>query len=84
MKELGWPTFWAVLTALLTAALLATWQYGPMLLSFPVSLFGLVCLGLAVWKTRRWWLFVFAPILMAPLAMWIFLLVICETRGDCL
>lgn len=83
IKELGWPAVGAMVAALVTGALLATSQLELMLLSFPLSLLGLVCLGLAVWQTRRWWLFVFAPILMVPLAMWIFLLVSCA-RGDCL
>ena len=83
IKELGWPAIAAMLLALLTVVIGIAFGFVGLLTSYPVQLVGLLCLGLSVWKTRRWWMLWFAPVLVAPLAMWLLLLVQCS-RGNCL
>jgi hypothetical protein len=86
IKELGISSLIAMLCALLTVCLWVfggRFFFGPVMLAWPMQVFGLGALIFAVRRHRHWWLLWFAPILFAPLALWLALFFECA-RGNCL
>jgi hypothetical protein len=83
IKDLGWPAILAMMSAFATVVIGVSSGFEQLLLSYPVQLIGLACLALSLWQTRRWLMLWFAPIFVAPLAMWLLLIAQCA-RGNCL
>ena len=86
IKELGYSSLFAMLCALLTVCLFvfAGERFlAPVMLAWPMQVAGLIALAFAIRRHRHVWLLWFAPVLAAPLLMWLLLLVQCA-RGYCL
>lgn len=83
LRALGWPTCLCLFSALASLAVFLVTDEIGLMMSYPIQIFGLIMMGIAIYQKRNWWLFIVLPILALPLAGWLILLAACS-QGNCI